>query len=193
LDLSSTGLWGVFIIVLLAELGDKTQLGVLTLAIKTQDIYKTIISSIMGLVVATMVSVFIGYTLGLILPETIIFFVSGILFLCLGIHELVGREPEHENIAVRGFLTIFLLELGDKTQLAIIMCTMIINNPIVVFIISILAFLVVTAITASLGVKASEKIPQHRIKIASALLFIAIGVILLLICTMGLSNNQTLV
>lgn len=179
------GLWGVFIIVLLAELGDKTQLGVLTLAIKTRDVYRTVMSGFMGLVVATVVSVFIGYTLGFILPEAIILLASGALFLCLGIHELVSRESEQENMAIKGFLTIFLLELGDKTQLAIITCTMVINNPIAVFVLSVLAFLVVTAITASLGVRASERIPQHKIRVVSALLFIAIGVMLLLMCAVG--------
>ena len=169
----------VFAVIFIAELGDKTQLGALTIAIKTRSIPKTVLYSMAGLILATMISVTVGYLLLQIIPGMYIIVASGIIFIILGFASLLSKEGTEVTKETGATLSIFLLELGDKTQLSIISFTVLLKDPLIVFLMATMAFLAVTLITATLGTKIAEKIPQEKIRCVSACLFIIIGVIIL--------------
>jgi len=78
------------------------------------------------------------------------------------------------------FTTLFLAELGDKTQLAVLSLTASSRQPLAVFVGAALALLAVTAIGVLVGEGVSRIVPPWLIQKAAALVFIAIGVILLL-------------
>lgn len=78
------------------------------------------------------------------------------------------------------FTTLFLAELGDKTQLAVLSLTASSRQPLAVFVGAALALLAVTAIGVLVGEGVSRIVPAWLIQKAAALAFIAIGVILLL-------------
>jgi len=74
------------------------------------------------------------------------------------------------------FGTIFLAELGDKTQLATIMMTSKTKLPLSVFIGASLALCLVTLAGVLFGEALIAIIPQNILKKVAALAFIAIGV-----------------
>ncbi len=74
------------------------------------------------------------------------------------------------------FGTIFLAELGDKTQLATIMMTSKTRLPLSVFIGASLALCLVTMAGVLFGEGLIAIIPQNILKKVAALAFIAIGV-----------------
>lgn len=78
------------------------------------------------------------------------------------------------------FTTLFLAELGDKTQLAVLSLTASSRQPLAVFVGAALALLAVTAIGVLVGEGVSRIVPPWLIQKAAALAFIAIGVLLLL-------------
>jgi putative Ca2+/H+ antiporter (TMEM165/GDT1 family) len=73
------------------------------------------------------------------------------------------------------FGTIFLAELGDKTQLEAIMMTSKTKLPLSVFIGASLALCLVTLVGVLLGEGLIAVIPQNILKKVAALAFIAIG------------------
>lgn len=77
------------------------------------------------------------------------------------------------------FATVFLAELGDKTQLAVLSLTASSRQPLAVFVGAALALLAVTAIGALVGEGLSRVVPSWLLQKAAAIAFIAIGLILL--------------
>jgi len=73
------------------------------------------------------------------------------------------------------FGTIFLAELGDKTQLAAIMMTSKTKLPLSVFLGASLALCLVTIVGVLLGEGLIAVIPQNILKKVAALAFVAIG------------------
>jgi Ca2+/H+ antiporter, TMEM165/GDT1 family len=73
------------------------------------------------------------------------------------------------------FGTIFLAELGDKTQLAAIMMTSKTGRPLSVFGGAVMALALVTLIGVLVGEGLTSIVPQHILKKAAALAFIIIG------------------
>jgi putative Ca2+/H+ antiporter (TMEM165/GDT1 family) len=85
----------------------------------------------------------------------------------------------HWKIIVSTFITIFLAELGDKTQLASILMTSKTNKPTLVFIGTMLAFAVVTVIGVTAGSVITKFVPLSFIKAGAAISFIIIGILIL--------------
>ena len=79
------------------------------------------------------------------------------------------------NIFLTTFGTIFLAELGDKTQLAAIMMTSKTKLPLSVFMGASLALCLVTLVGVLLGEGLIAVIPQNILKKVAALAFVAIG------------------
>jgi putative Ca2+/H+ antiporter (TMEM165/GDT1 family) len=82
------------------------------------------------------------------------------------------------KIFLTTFGTIFLAELGDKTQLAAILMTPKTGRPLPVFIGAVAALSSVTAIGVLLGEGLISMIPQNILKKVAALAFISIGALM---------------
>jgi len=80
------------------------------------------------------------------------------------------------KVLLTTFGTIFLAELGDKTQLATIMMTSKTKLPLSVFIGASLALCLVTLAGVLFGEGLIAIIPQNILKKVAAVAFIAIGV-----------------
>ncbi len=83
------------------------------------------------------------------------------------------------KILIATFTSIFLAELGDKTQIAAIVMTSKTNKPLTVFIGSMIAFAVITLIGVTFGAGLTKFVPIDYIKYLSAIAFIAIGILIL--------------
>jgi len=78
------------------------------------------------------------------------------------------------------FLTLFLAELGDKTQLAVITMTASTESKISLFIGASLALIVVTGLGVLVGGVLSAWVPTEWLQRIVAVAFIVIGVLMLL-------------
>jgi putative Ca2+/H+ antiporter (TMEM165/GDT1 family) len=76
------------------------------------------------------------------------------------------------------FTTLFLAELGDKTQLAVLSLTASSKQPLAVFIGAACALLAVTAIGVLVGEGLSRVVPAWLLQKAAAVAFIAIGLVM---------------
>jgi putative Ca2+/H+ antiporter (TMEM165/GDT1 family) len=77
------------------------------------------------------------------------------------------------------FLTLFLAELGDKTQLAVITMTASTESKISVFLGASLALILVTALGVLLGGVLSQYVPTEWLQRIVAVAFIVIGTLML--------------
>lgn len=83
------------------------------------------------------------------------------------------------KILIGTFVTIFLAELGDKTQIAALMMSSKTKSPVTVYIGAMLAFGIITMLAVAIGMGITRFIPLHIIKNLSAAAFIIIGVLIL--------------
>ncbi len=77
------------------------------------------------------------------------------------------------------FFTVFLAEMGDKTQLTTITLSSTTNKPLAVFIGSSMALILATLLGALAGGSISNLIPAFLLKLLSGLVFLFIGINLL--------------
>lgn len=80
-----------FLLVFLAELGDKTQLSTMLLASKSNSIWPTFIGSASALVVSALLGVLVGSLLNKYIPELYVRMGSGIAFVLIGFLLIVGK------------------------------------------------------------------------------------------------------
>jgi Ca2+/H+ antiporter, TMEM165/GDT1 family len=74
-----------FIVVFVAELGDKTQIAAFSLAAKHGDLLSVSIGAALALVLSSLLAVVFGHRLANLLPERILRITSGVLFLGAGV------------------------------------------------------------------------------------------------------------
>lgn len=80
-----------FIIVFLAELGDKTQLTTMLLSSKANSIWWVFIGSAIALVLSSLIGVLLGSTLHKYVPQLYVQIGSGVAFLLIGILLITGK------------------------------------------------------------------------------------------------------
>lgn len=116
-----------FLLVGLAEFGDKSQLVCMTLAARHRGL-PVVIGAILAFAILNLLAVLFGAAVAAWLPEWLVTLAVAVLFAIFGISAL-RYEEEDENdkveempghgIVATTFLLIFLAEFGDKTQLAV--------------------------------------------------------------------------
>ncbi|MCB4756537.1 MAG: TMEM165/GDT1 family protein [Elusimicrobia bacterium] len=84
------------------------------------------------------------------------------------------------KIFLTAFSTLFLAEIGDKTQLAVFTLTASTQKPLAVFLGSALALSVVTGLGVLVGEGVGRVVPAHIMNKLAAALFIGIGIWMLL-------------
>ena len=77
------------------------------------------------------------------------------------------------------FVTVFLAEMGDKTQLTTITLSSTTNKPLAVFIGSSLALISATLLGALAGGSIANLIPAYLLKLISGIVFLILGINLL--------------
>jgi putative Ca2+/H+ antiporter (TMEM165/GDT1 family) len=80
------------------------------------------------------------------------------------------------NQFVTAFSVIFLAELGDKTQLAVITMSASTQRPLSIFLGGSLAMVLLTAIGSAAGEIVAQYVPEGVLSKVAAILFILMGV-----------------
>ena len=80
-----------FTLIFLAELGDKTQLALFSFAAKTQRPVSVLLGGGAALLLTTALAVVIGGAIGRFVPEHVMRWVAGLLFVGFGVLILLGK------------------------------------------------------------------------------------------------------
>jgi putative Ca2+/H+ antiporter (TMEM165/GDT1 family) len=123
--LSSAG--ATFLLITLAEFGDKSQLVCMTLAARHRGL-PVITGAIVAFAILNLLAVLFGAAVAAWLPEWVVIAAVALLFAVFGISALRYEEEDEDDaveekpghgIFATTFLLIFLAEFGDKTQIAV--------------------------------------------------------------------------
>ncbi len=115
-----------FLLIALAEFGDKSQLVCMTLAARHRGM-PIILGATAAFAILNLLAVLFGAAVAAWLPEWVVTAAVAILFASFGISALRFEEEDDEEIAEKPgngiflttFLMIFFAEFGDKTQIAV--------------------------------------------------------------------------
>ena len=83
----------------LAEMGDKTQLATISLAVKYQSMINVLMGTTLGMVVADTIGIVIGIVMRKRIPEKIIKWVSASVFILFGLAGIYKILSAHLNLA----------------------------------------------------------------------------------------------
>ena len=175
-------------VVALAEIGDKTQLLAFVLAAR----FKKPVPIILGILAATVINHGLAGALGAwitanISPE-VLRWVLGASFIGMAIWTLIPDKIEEEETQVAQrfgifgatFITFFLAEMGDKTQIATVAMAAHYSAPVMVVIGTTLGMLIADVPAVFAGDKLAHKIPMKLVHSIAAAVFALLGVAALL-------------
>ncbi len=183
IDLSLAAFSAAFLLVVLAEMGDKTQFVAMTFAAKYNP-YKVLFAIFLGTLANFAIVIVIGQLLTEVVPLDAISLVASIAFIAFGIWTVREEKAEEGTVKVSRFgviatvgIAFFVAELGDKTQLATLSLAVQYNSPVSVLVGATLAMLVADGIGIVIGVVFCRRIPQRKLKWLSAIIFVLFGLI----------------
>ena len=199
-----TALIYTFGLIFVAEMGDKTQLAVVTQTCKYRRPWAIFCGATLALTSVTALGVIGGQVLGRVIPEKVLRNVAALAFVVMGM--IIGREADKKSAnSLEGDLRdidlvteipyapdspwdwkafsstlglLFVAELGDKTQLAVMTLARQHAAPWSVFIGGALALTAVTAVGVLGGQGLCKLIPERLLLGISAVAFVVMGVLM---------------
>ena len=84
-------MWTTFVALFLAEMGDKTQLLVITLTGETKSPVAVFIGAVAALTLVSLLGVAVGALLGHYIPEKVLKTIAAIAFITIGVLMLFGK------------------------------------------------------------------------------------------------------
>lgn len=168
--------------VVLAEMGDKTQL--LAMAFATRYRWQTVMWGVFAATLANhLLAVLLGSWLTRIVPLSTIQIVASASFIIFGLWTLRGDKLNNEDkrFSFNPFWTVavafFFAEMGDKTQLATVVLATKYTGVLQIWFGTTSGMLVADAIGIIVGIVLGKKIPERAVKWFAAMIFILFGVI----------------
>jgi putative Ca2+/H+ antiporter (TMEM165/GDT1 family) len=173
-------------VVALAEVGDKTQLLAFILAAR----FKKPWPIVLGILAATLLNHGLAGALGTWLTGAIhpnaLRWILGLSFLGMAIWTLVPDHIEKETQVVQRFgvfgatlLTFFLVEMGDKTQIATVALAAHYDAPWKVVFGTTLGMLIADVPAIFVGDRLASKIPMKLVRAVAAASFALLGLVTL--------------
>lgn len=171
-------------VIALAEIGDKTQLLAFLLATR----FKKPIPIIVGITLATLINHGLAGAVGSWITanvdQSVLRWVLGASFIAMAVWTLIPDKIEDEEtqlatkLGVFGatFITFFLAEMGDKTQIATVAMSAHYNDVLMVVAGTTLGMLIADVPAVFAGDKLAEKIPMKLVHRIAAAMFAALGV-----------------
>ncbi|MEM4359412.1 MAG: TMEM165/GDT1 family protein, partial [Candidatus Bilamarchaeaceae archaeon] len=162
-----------FALVLISEIADKSQLVILGLALKYKSPFKIFLIGLSAQVLMDVLAILMGAFFSFYLPFDLIKTLIAVLFILFGLWTLAqpyfikvkedGKKLSTKMPVASLFLTVFLSEFGDKTQITSGLLAAKYQSPVLVLAGLISALAVVIAIYVLIGTKLAEKIPSNVI------------------------------
>ena len=180
LDLAQT-----FVLILVAELGDKSMLACVALGARLRA-GPVILGALLAFSGLNALGVLFGASVGAALPPALVAAVVAVMFLAFGAVTLLSRDEEDGDEAPDAAQTtgrsallttmslLFFAELGDKTQLAVAALASD-HHPVAVW----AGATAGLTFTSALGVWAGQtlltRLPKRALRLAAGGLFVAFG------------------
>lgn len=189
-------------VVAAAEIGDKTQLLALVLAAKLRKP----IPIIFGILVATLANhaaaAAIGTWLTRMIGPDLMRWLLGISFIAMGIWTLIPDKPDLDDekapspkggwgVFGTTVAAFFLLEMGDKTQIATVALAAKYSNLALVTAGTTFGMMLANVPAVLLGDVAAKKLPLAFVRAVAAALFLLLGVVALLGVVPGFAADAT--
>jgi putative Ca2+/H+ antiporter (TMEM165/GDT1 family) len=197
-------LWSAFGLLFVAELGDKTQLAVISQVCKCQRPREVFVGASLALTAVTAIGAVGGEMLARVVPQQWLHLAASAAFVVMGL--LLARsawgaddrmadsecDPPQEadpdrQARTRGwdwralgstFALLFAAELGDKTQLAVLSLATQQQSVALVFAGATLALIAVTGLAVVVGQSLGKFLPQRTLMWLSAGAFVVVGLLM---------------
>ncbi len=174
-------------VVALAEIGDKTQLLALVLAAK----YRRPLPIIAGIFVATVLNhalaSAVGSALAAAIGPSLMRWILGLSFIAMAIWTLIPDDSPEDSARPPRFgvfgttlLAFFLLEMGDKTQIATVALAAKYQTLLLVTLGTTLGMMLANVPAVLLGEIAAKKLPMKLVHGIAAAIFFVLGLVVLI-------------
>ncbi len=195
-------LFSTYGLIFIAELGDKTQLAVMTQTCKYRSPLPVLIGGSLALTLVSAVGVVGGQVAGRLIPAEVVRAVAAAAFVIMGaliwresvklkrqaeaeaceifceIDETVRQKAWNWKAFSSTLILLFLAEFGDKTQLAVMGLASKAPAPWTIFAGAALALTTVTALGVIGGRQLCRVIPEQLLLKISGIAFIIMGVLM---------------
>ena len=179
--LVSTGL------VTLAEIGDRTQLLAFLLAARFRRPAPIILAILLATLANHGVAGLIGSWLNALLEPQALRWVLGVSFIAMAVWVLIPDSLEDTKTKTTSFgvfgttfITFFLAEIGDKTQIATVALAAQYEALVWVVLGTTLGMMIANIPAVYVGDKLADRLPVRAIHIVAAIIFAALGIATLL-------------
>ncbi len=168
-------------LIILMELGDETMLTAMCLSVQYRRPWTILLAVMIALVISTLVAAIVGAIVSIALPIDAIVYVSGALFIGLGIYSLVrsgSDEPEtcdNSGTFMSVVSLIFFSELGDKSQIAILALSAQSLFCIMVLLGVMVGFFIVDLLGVYAGDWMASRMSMKAVKKAAGAIFVLFG------------------
>lgn len=169
-------------VVALAEIGDKTQLLAIVLATR----FRKPVPIILGIFVATLanhgLAALLGSEVASVLDGRWFRYAVAASFIVMGLWTLVPdkldedeQRPARHGAFLTTLVSFFLVEMGDKTQIATIALGARFHDTLAVATGTTIGMMIANVPAVLLGHELIKRVPLRLVRMAAALLFIGIG------------------
>ncbi|WP_455204710.1 TMEM165/GDT1 family protein [Kaarinaea lacus] len=186
-----------FVLLFVAELGDKTQLAVMMLAHR-YPISPVIVGTFSAFLLLNILAVVVGESVFRYVPQSLILLAAGLLFIVFALlswkhansnEQQSDLSTKSYNAIWASFTLIFVAELGDKTQLAMVTMAASTGSTWSVLLGGTLALWSVAILAIALGNTVLRRVPARWMHRIAAGLFLAFGVAAITKSLLDMSNQ----
>ncbi|MEN1762189.1 TMEM165/GDT1 family protein [Anoxynatronum sibiricum] len=171
-----------FLLIFLAEMGDKTQILAMTFATR-YPMRKVLAGVFLGSLINHGMAVFVGTFLTVVLPVQWLGAIASVSFLFFGYWALLASDDETETrmLHLGPVLTVatafFVGELGDKTQLTAMALATQSGAPLATLAGTTMGMVGVSALGIMAGKLLGDRVPEVALKLIAANVFFVFGVV----------------
>ena len=168
----------------LAELGDKSMLLAVALAARFRP--RQVLAGIAtAAVIMLSLATLLGAALGTALPQRLLAFGGGALFIAFGLWSLRAEDEGEEQAELRGrsvwlgvTLAFLVAEFGDKTMLAVATLAST-RAPVPTWLGASVGMTLASGLAVGLTMLAGRRLPEQTIRLAAAGAFLLFGMLLI--------------
>ena len=178
-------------IVALAEMGDKTQLLALLLAVRFRRRWPIVLGILVATIANHALAGAVGAWVTTVLGPDVLRWVLGGSFIAMAVWMLIPDKMDDDEetgtaprFGVFGttVITFFLAEMGDKTQVATVMLAAQYSSTVLVVTGTTLGMMLADAPVVWLGERMTRLLPLRVVHLASAFVFLGLGLFALVGC-----------
>ncbi len=171
----------------IAEIGDRTMFVAVLFGIRYPRLWPVLLGMTTGLFINQAVSAVFGVWLFSLIPAQWHTLLIGLAFIAMAVWVLIPESEgdETDAMSARGMfmaaaVTFFVLEMADKTQLAVVTLAGASGSIIIVILGATLGILLVTTPALLIGYRFARVLPLRTIRIIASSMFLLLGVWMLL-------------